>query len=58
MRTFQTLCSILHLPLFSGPHFQFFFFLQVFLLGDFVIKLCVEEGGSYVAIDGLRSEVL
>jgi hypothetical protein len=31
---------------------------QVYLLGDFAIKLCVEEGGPWVAMDGLRSEVL
>ncbi|KAG0565056.1 hypothetical protein KC19_8G160000 [Ceratodon purpureus] len=29
----------------------------VYLLGDFAIKLCVEEGGPWVAIDGLRSEL-
>nr|XP_024381426.1 F-box protein At1g78280-like isoform X2 [Physcomitrium patens] len=29
----------------------------VFVVGDFVIKLCVEEGGPWLAIDGLRSEL-
>lgn len=38
--------------------FQFLLMVQVYLLGDFAIKLCVEEGGPWVAIDGLRSEVL
>ncbi|XP_024388879.1 lysine-specific demethylase JMJ21 isoform X3 [Physcomitrium patens] len=29
----------------------------VYFVGDFVIKLCVEEGGPWVATDGLRTEL-
>lgn len=41
-----------------GSQFQVAHVLQVFLLGEYVIKLCVEESGPWVAMDGLRSEVL